>query len=95
MRRKLEESLLRKPSPGHKASRSENGRRDMSGSSRGPVIPPWSNDERRLWREYYRAALTGIVAAHVHTPNPELVAKLAAKIADVAVEAEIEHWGNR
>ena len=37
------------------------------------------------WRECFTAAITGILCAHRATPNPGMVAKLAAEIADRAL----------
>lgn len=42
--------------------------------------------EHRMWRDFLQYAIAGITSAHRRTPNAEMVVRLAAKIADQAIE---------
>lgn len=42
--------------------------------------------DHKTWRECFAAAIAGAVAAHRRAPNPKIVARLAARIADHALE---------
>jgi hypothetical protein len=43
------------------------------------------------WLLCYHAALTGIIAAQIRTPNPDVVARLAVTFANVANKAAESH----
>jgi hypothetical protein len=45
-----------------------------------------NRDELQSWHAYFAAAISGIVAAHRRTPNPELVTRIASRIADRALD---------
>lgn len=44
-----------------------------------------STGDLRAWRDFLHAAIAGITSAHRRTPNPDMVVRLAAQIADRAM----------
>jgi hypothetical protein len=44
-----------------------------------------SRTDHQTWRECFAAAIAGTVSAHRSVPNPELVVRIAAKTADLAL----------
>jgi len=83
-------SMTRKRVRGRKGS--HGGGAVLPTSSGIPATPLRRAHDHAVWREYYRAAIYGIIAAQTKTPNPQLVARLAITIADVAVRAELARW---
>jgi hypothetical protein len=44
--------------------------------------PRLAHDDHKLWCACFTAAIGGIMAAHRRTPNPDLVIRLASRVAD-------------
>jgi hypothetical protein len=53
------------------------------GSSKNGAL---SSVEQRTWRECFIHAIAGITSAHRRSPNPDLVVRMAARIADQAIK---------
>lgn len=58
-------------------------RRMKAGRGTSPL--KLANVDLEKWHVYFMAGISGIVAAHRRIPNPDLVARMAARIADRAL----------